>query len=372
MHNLERRSTIDPLHPRSPRQASARRAIPGVILQEAVLITAAWALRQVADALQPRFQNAEAPGVGVPPGSGGAGGLSPPEPTPEGSGFIFTAKRVWEEIGKDRVLSVAGGLTFFCLLALFPAITALVSVFGLFADPAQVAVKLGSLTSLMPQEAATILIDQAKAISAASSANLSLAAVVALALALWSANGGTKALIEALNVAYGVTEERGFVQLNAFSLGATICAIAIVLGLIVAVAVLPQLLDVIWLGSLTENLLLLGRWPAIFAFMLGFLGLAYRFAPNRRDAAWRWITPGAVLAAIGLLVFSLLFNWYAQNLGNYNQTYGSLGAVVALMTWMWLSATLVLVGAEVNSELDRQAMSAQKKGPAAAPANASR
>lgn len=289
----------------------------------------------------------------------------PGEPEVDGSGIVYTARRVWAEIGRDRVLSVAGGLTFFALLALFPAITALVSIFGLFADPVQVVDYLATLTSLMPQEAATILVDQARAISAASSANLSLAAIIALALALWSANGGTKALIGSLNVAYGVAEGRSFVRLTAMSLGATVCTIALGLMLIAVVAVLPTVLRYLWLGAFAETLLLWGRWPAIFGFLLVFLALAYRFAPDRVDADWRWISAGSVVAAVGLVGFSLLFSWYAQNLGNYNQTYGALGAVVALMTWMWLSATLVLVGAEVNSELDRQASAARKKGAAA-------
>ncbi len=290
----------------------------------------------------------------------------------DGAGIVFTAKRVWNEIGKDRVLSVAGGLTFFGLLALFPAITALVSIFGLFAAPQEVAVYLAGFTSILPPEAATILVDQATAISASSSANLSLAAVVALALALWSANGGTKALIEALNVAYGVEEGRSFVRLNVLSLGSTIMGIVLALFLIAGIAVLPKLLQFIWLGSVAETLLLLGRWPAIFALMIGVLALAYRFAPNRKDAVWHWISPGAVFAAGGLVIFSLVFSWYVENFSSYNETYGSLGAVVALMTWMWLSASLVLIGAELNSELDRQTVSAAKKGPVATSANASR
>ena len=287
-------------------------------------------------------------------------------------GLIFTARQVWREIGKDRVLSVAGGLTFFALLALFPAITALVSFFGLFADPNRISDHLAAFTAILPPDAAKILVAQAKAISAANSANLSLTAVLALGFALWSANGGTKALIEALNVAYGVPEGRGFVRLNLISLGATFCAILFALGLIGVVAVLPKVLEFVWLGPLTETLLLFGRWPAIFLLVLGLLAVAYRWGPNRKDAPWRWITPGAVLAASGLVVFSLLFNWYVQNVSDFNQTYGSLGAAVALMTWMWMSATLVLVGAELNSELDRQTMLAEKKGPVAAPPNASR
>ena len=194
-------------------------------MRGALLMAAALSLEKLGVAL-PRGDLAAAAPARRDPATMDVG-PEPFDPALVGSGILFTAKRVWQEIGKDRVLSVAGGLTFFGLLALFPAITALVSVFGLFADPAQVADYLGGLTAVLPHDAATILTDQAKAISSASSASLSLAAVVALALALWSANGGTKALIESLNVAYGVTEGRSFLWLNALSLGATICTISL-------------------------------------------------------------------------------------------------------------------------------------------------
>jgi len=287
-------------------------------------------------------------------------------------GLLFTVHRVWQEIGKDRVLSVAGGLAFFALLALFPAISALVSLVGLVADPAQVSERLSGLHLVLPAEAADILVGQAKSISATSSDKLTFAAIFGLLFALWSANGGTKALIEALNVAYGVPEGRGVVRLNLITLATTISCIVCSIVLITVVAFLPRLLQFVWLGRVGETVLLLGRWPAIFALVLCVLAVAYRWGPNRREVSWRWITPGAILAAVGILLFSLLFNWYVGNVSNYNQTYGSLGAVVALMTWIWMSATLVLVGAELNAELDRQTMRAEKKGPVAAPVNASR
>lgn len=343
-----------------------------LVVKALVVGTALWAFNRLIEKPQPSLVAASPRGRLQLDGPPHGGLVQPGDPKLDGAGVWFTTRRLWEEVSKDRVLSVAGGLTFFCLLALFPGLTAFVSIFGLFADTQQVAQNLGSLTALLPHDAALILIDQAKAITAAGPAKLSWALVLALALALWSANGGTKALIEALNVAYGVAETRSFLRMSALSLVATLGTIATGLMLVSAVALLPRFLEMIWLGALSENLILLGRWPAIFVIMLGFLAVAYRFAPNRPDARWRWITPGAVLAATGLLGFSLLFNWYVQNLGTYNQTYGALGAVIALMTWMWLSAALVLIGAELNAELDRQSVAANKKGPAAAPANASR
>jgi membrane protein len=301
---------------------------------------------------------------------------SSPDPSPAvpavPQGLSFTFKRVLSEISTDRVLSVGGGLSFFALLAIFPAITTLVSIFGLFADPAQVSGYLGGLTSLLPGDAANILVDQAKAIAAADATNLSFTALFSLLLALWSANGGTKSMVEALNVAYGVKEGRSFVKLNLFSLGLTLAGIGFVLALFITVALLPSLLAAVWLGNFAEILLLWGRWPAIFCVVMLILAALYHWAPNRVETHWRWITPGAVLAAVGLLGFSALFAWYATNFGTYNQTYGSLGAVVALMTWMWLSAVIVLVGAELNAELDRQSANLQKKGPDAAPSGTSK
>lgn len=297
---------------------------------------------------------------------------APVSEIPDSIGVISTAKRIFAEISTDRVLSIGGGLSFFALLAIFPAITALVSIFGIFADPAQVSGYLAGLTSMLPSDAANILVDQAKLIAAADRESLSFTAIIALILALWSANGGTKSMVEALNVAYGVKEGRGFVKLNLFSLALTFSGIGFVLALFVTVAILPNFLAMVWLGNFSETLLLWGRWPAIFAVVMVILAALYRWGPNRSEAEWRWITPGALLASTGLLSFSALFAWYATNFGSHNQTYGSLGAVVALMTWMWLSAVIVLVGAELNSELDRQSANRKKKGPATAPVGASK
>jgi len=294
---------------------------------------------------------------------------TPPEQIPGGpdspwelskSSWMEVLKRVFEEISKDRVMSVAAGVTFFGLLALFPAITAFVSIFGLIAD----ASTIGSLTDMMdrllPGEAAGLLEDQITAILDAPSASLSIATVIGLGFALYSAMGGAKALIEALNVAWFETEKRGFLKLNLVALAFTLGAIVLLIVMIGVIAVVPILLEWLPLGGMTETVVAWVRWPIMFGVLLIALAALYYWGPDKRDAAWHWISPGALLASVGLVVASLLFSWYVANFGNYNKTYGSLGAVIILMTWLWIAAMVVMMGAELNSEAERQV--AKEKG----------
>ena len=263
-------------------------------------------------------------------------------------------RSIKQEIDNDRVLAVSAGVTFYVVLAMVPALTALISLFGLVSTPQEVPGQLASLTSIMPREAATLLTEQAERIAAKPSGALSVTALFAVGIAIWSANGGTKALIEALGIAYGVPETRGFVRLNAVSLAFTFSGLvfAIVLGGLVAA--LPLVLQWLLRGESAETLILWGRWPVIIGVLLAVLALLYRWAPDWPDIKTVWITPGAVVAALGLIVTSSALGWYVGNFGSYDETYGSLAAVVVLMLWVWLSTTVVLVGAEINAELDRR------------------
>ena len=271
---------------------------------------------------------------------------------PTFSALWQTIRSIKQQIDKDRVLAVSAGVTFYVVLAMIPALTALISLFGLVSAPQDVPGQLASLTSIMPKEAATLLTDQATRIAAKSSGALSLTALIAVIIAIWSANGGTKALIEALGIAYGVTETRGFVRLNLVSLGFTFGGLvfAIVLGGLVAA--LPLILQWLLRGETAEILILWGRWPIVIAILLAVLALLYRWAPDWPVIQRAWITPGAVVAAVGLIVTSSALGWYVGNFGSYDETYGSLAAVVVLMLWVWLSTIVVLIGAEINAELD--------------------
>lgn len=270
------------------------------------------------------------------------------------SSWVQIAKRTVSEFSKDRVTSVAGGVTFFALLALFPAITALVSIYGRVADPETIAGNLALLNQFLPSSAIDLIAGQVTAIASAPSSALSLAGIVSLLAALWSANGGTKALIDALNIAWFESETRSFIKLNLVSLALTLGAIAGIIVLLGLIAILPAVLNAVFVGGAAETVIRLIRWPLIAGLVLLGLAVIYRLGPNKKDPAWQWVSPGAVMATAGLLIASAGFSWYASNFANYNETYGSLGAAIAMMMWLWIAAIVVLTGAELNSEVERQ------------------
>lgn len=267
---------------------------------------------------------------------------------------VAITKATFRQIGDDRVTAVAGGVTFFGLLSLFPAITAFVSIYGLVADPDTITRHLDVLESFLPAGALDIIRTQVESIAASPSSALSLAGIMGLLIAFYSANGGMKALLSALNVAFYQKETRGFLQLNLVAMGFTLCGLLLLALMLGVVAVIPILLQWIPLPGDSAMTISLLRWPALFMVLVLALAAIYRWGPAAPDARWRWISPGAVFASVALVGASMLFSWYAANFANYNETYGSLGAAIGLMMWLWLSATIVLVGAEINSEAQRR------------------
>ncbi len=294
------------------------------------------------------------------PRRGGAA-TSPTEIPPGGWGDILW--RTYEEVGRDRVLAVAAGVTFYGLLALFPAVTAFVSLYGLVADPATVTEQLAAGEGLLPGGALDVIRDQVSRIASGGGTVLGFAFVISLALSAWSANAGVKAIFDALNVAYGEEEKRSFIWLNLTSLAFTLGMLVFAIVAIGAIAALPVLLDYVHLGETAEWVLSLARWPLLAIVLMLGLSVLYRFGPSRDSPQWRWVSPGAVFAAAAWLIGSALFSWYVANFEDYNETYGTLGAVVALMMWLWLSATIILIGAELNSESERQTFRDTTRGP---------
>ncbi|MBA1154751.1 YihY/virulence factor BrkB family protein [Microvirga mediterraneensis] len=262
--------------------------------------------------------------------------------------------RTYEEFNKDRVLSVAAGVTYYALLAVFPAIAALVSIYGLFADPVTIQEHLNTVSGVFPGGALDIIREQVTRIASQGGGALGFGFIFGLGLSLWSANAGMKAIFDALNIVYGEDEKRSFVHLNVLSLSFTLGAIGFILFALAAIIVLPIILNFIGLGSGTEWLVSLSRWPILLIGVTFGLSLIYRFGPSRDKAEWRWVTPGGLVAAVLWLAVSMLFSWYVANFGSYNETYGSLGAVIGFMTWIWLSTTVVLLGAEINAEMEHQ------------------
>ncbi|MGU3662195.1 YihY/virulence factor BrkB family protein [Methylobacterium fujisawaense] len=268
-------------------------------------------------------------------------------------GWKDIALRTYRDIGENRIMLVSAGVTFFALLAIFPAVAALVSVYGLVADASTINDQLASLQGILPQGALEIVGDQVKSLNEKGNATLGLSLIVGIALSVWSANGGMKHIFDALNLVYNEREKRNFVVLNLVSLAFTAGALLFLILALGAVVVLPVVFEFIGIGKDAWWLALL-RWPVLLLAVLGGLAVLYRYGPSRDAPRWRWVTAGSALAAVLWLGGSLLFSWYVANFGSYNKTYGSLGAAIGFMTWIWISTTIVLLGAQVNAEMEHQ------------------
>lgn len=268
-------------------------------------------------------------------------------------GWKDIAYRVYLEFNKDRVLSVAAGVTFYTLLSLFPAVAALVACYGLFADVNVINDHLAAMQGVLPSGAIEIIGDQVKRIAAKGGGTLGLTFFTSLLLSLWSANAAMKAMFDALNVVYEEEEKRSFVMLNLRSLTFTAGALVFIILALTSIVVLPVVFGFVGISD-SAWLIAALRWPALFLVLLGGLSLLYRYGPSRERARWRWVGIGSMVACLLWLAASLLFSWYVTNFGNYNETYGSLGAVIGFMTWIWISSTIVLLGGEINAEIEHQ------------------
>ncbi|HVT27439.1 MAG TPA: YihY/virulence factor BrkB family protein [Lacipirellulaceae bacterium] len=268
--------------------------------------------------------------------------------------------RVWKDTGKRNLSLVAAGVTYYLLLALFPALAALVSVFGLVADPADMTKSVQSLSGMLPQSTVKLIGDGLQQLVSASHKSLGLGAIIGIVIALWSGMRGMTGMMAALNIAYAQPEERGFIR---FNVTAMVLTVVVMVGGLIALALVAGLPVVLngagvrgpgrWVGLLVE-------WPLLIAFVMGMVALIYRYGPDRSAPKWKWASPGVIVATILWIVGSILFTVYVNHFGNYNKTYGSLSALLILLIWMWLSAFAVLFGAEVNGEAERQARGAQR------------
>src|SRR5437764_9265271 len=260
--------------------------------------------------------------------------------------------RVYAGISDNRILANAAAVTFYALLALFPAIAALVSIYGLFADPATIEQHLESISGVLPGGAIDVVRDQLNRLAAQPRGTLGISFLIGLVISLWSANGGIKALFDALNVVYEEKEERSFIRLNAITLGFTVAMIGFLIAALACIVALPVALN--YLPGFVGFVLNIVRWPVMLVLVALALACIYRYGPSRDEPKWRWITWGSVLAALAWLGFSAIFSFYAGNFGTFNKTYGSLGAVIGFMMWMWLSVAVILVGAKLNAETEHQ------------------
>jgi membrane protein len=262
--------------------------------------------------------------------------------------------RVYRGISEDRILLVAAGVTFYILLAIFPGIAALISIYGLFAEPASIASHLDTIANVAPGGAIDVLRDEMTRLASQGGTTLGLGFLISLLISLWTASSGIKGLFDALNIVYGEEEKRRFVVYYMTALAFTLAAIVFTLVSIGIVVLLPTVLNFIPLPGGTDLLVKALRWPILFVLTALALAVLYRYAPSRTQARWRWVTWGSVLATVMWIAASILFSWYVANFGSYNKTYGSLGAIIGFMTWIWISITVVLLGAKLDAEMEHQ------------------
>jgi membrane protein len=266
-------------------------------------------------------------------------------------GWKDLLRRVYRNASEHRITSIAAGVAFYVLLAIFPGIAALVSIYGLFADPSIIGQHLSDLSNVLPSGAIDIIRDQLQRLVSQGAGHLGFAFLFGVAVSLWSANAGMKALFDALNVVHGETEQRGLVELNVISLAFTLGALVFMIVALAAIAVLPVVMSYIKLPGATAWLIALGKWPLLLIVVAVAIATIYRFGPSRQGMRWRWLTWGSAVAALAWLIVSVLFSWYVTNFGSYDKTYGSLGAAIGFMTWIWLSSAVVLLGAALDAEL---------------------
>jgi membrane protein len=305
--------------------------------------------------------------------AGDSGGGAPARPGEQAAvptqiparGWLQVTKRAFKESSVDNVGILSGGIAYAGFLALFPALIAGISLFGIVADPETIARQTNGLLVALPESAQPLLRDQITSLTASSGGALGFGFVLSILLALWSASSGTSSLMTAINIAYDEEESRNFLKLRGTALLLTLGAIVFMLLTLGLVAVVPAVLNALELGTLINVGVEIVRWTLLLVLIVVALGILYRTAPDRDAPQFKWTSVGAVVAAVLFLLASFAFSLYVNNFGSYNKTYGALAGVVVLLLWLYLTAYIVLLGAEINAESEKQTKQDTTKGPAA-------
>lgn len=270
------------------------------------------------------------------------------------AGWKDIAFRLKDEIASDRVGLIAAGVAFYGLLALFPAITALIAISGLLVEPNEIVEQLRGLSGVVPEEVIAIITKQATSVAGSREGGLGLAAILGILIALYSASKGVASLIQGINVAYDEEEERGFIKLKLVTFALTLL---LMLGLLIAVLSmlgLPAVLAFVSFGAVFEMIITGLLWLGLFVLTIFGLSVLYRYAPSRDAAEWKWASVGAVVGCLLWIIASAGFAFYVSNFGSYNESFGTLAGVIVLLMWFWISAFIILLGAELNAELEAQ------------------
>ncbi len=269
-------------------------------------------------------------------------------------GWWDIIRRVWRQTNDDNLSLVAAGVTFYFLLAFFPALGALISIYGLFVAQQEVGRHFSDMLVVLPAETHQLILTQIQRFVDNSETTLSLGAISSTLLAVWSTSKGAQAIIIACNIAYKERRTRGFLRQLLVRVLFTIAAIGFILLALAVIALLPTMVSLMGLNQYQDWLLKIVFWPLLLLFFHAALIAIYRYGPTRENAKWRWITPGSILATCFWLLASGLFSFYLANFGRYDETYGSLGGVVILLMWLYLSAFIILLGAKFNAALELQ------------------
>lgn len=279
-------------------------------------------------------------------------------------GWLDILARTKHELDQDHLSIVAAGIAFYWFLAFVPALGAVLSIYAFIADPAQVSEHLNILAQVAPSEIIPLLKEQLSRLAAENKA-AGISAVVSLLLALYGSSKAATALIQGLNITYSEEEKRGFLKLQAMALLLTLGGVVGAVAAIGLVAVLPSLLHHLHLGRAAEIGAAIARWPILIGGFMFALAVVYRYAPSRDEPKWKWVSWGAAVATGLWVLGSAVFSLYASTFGHYEKTYGSLGALVVFLFWLFLTAYVILIGAELNSEMERQTKKDTTSGPPA-------
>ena len=281
------------------------------------------------------------------------------------AGWSDIAKRTWSETGEDNISLLAAGVAFYSFLAFVPMLAAIVLIYGIVANPSDVASHVQTLVRILPTDAAKIVADQMKSMTETPVTRTTIGLVIAILLAIYGAMRGATSVIGALNVTYGERESRNFVRTTGLSLAFTVGAVFVAIVAMAAISAMSLIGSLIHLPGFVAPLVTGGLWLLTAVVASGLVAVVYRYGPDREDAKWTWLTPGALFASVGALLATFLFGFYVSHFGGYNATYGALGAVVSFLMWLYVTAFVVLLGAELNAEIERQTAQDTTAGPEA-------
>ena len=271
-----------------------------------------------------------------------------------GKGWKDIGWRVYICVTEERLGLIAAGVTFFVILALFPALTALVSIYGLLTDPRSIGEQVTALYGVLPDDVIDLIRNQLLSLTNTPPGKLGLGFLISLLTALWSVNTAMKSVFDGLNVTYREREKRGILLLNGVSFAFALGAVLMAAVYMIAIAVVPLVLNFVGVGRVGEVLLVVMRWPLLMAMSAIAIAMLSRYGPSRVTARWQWVTPGSVFVIVAWVLMSIGFSVYLSNFAQYDKTYGALGAAIVMMMWVWLSTYILLVGSAINAEMEHQ------------------